>query len=328
MGCGQSATHVSDIGPGAVNGVPKAKPKKGKKDQNRPAEPESEPTKPKSTYANFLSSHNAKLKLETESALRGVAFLNNGFLVVADYHNNCLKLFDASFQYLTNLEFSSAPWDVCSAKDGENQLWATVPYTRQVHRVALEYVNDKPILVDVESFKAQGFCWGVTCFDGGVAVSVKVSVPPNAWPKPPEFQVHVHEYDGTFRRSILYDPETGGAFFTEPKFLNVTYDDLFLLVSDYKLNSVFCVNNEDELIFAYAGMQSPNGIAMDENKDLHVTSFFGNQRVHKVGANGKYKDGLQVDEGRPLFPHSICYRKKDRIIVLTTEHSLEVYKLV
>lgn len=323
MGCGQSK-EVSDI---TNDGTKKRKDNRKNNKNNKHVEDEAKSLKPKSTYANFLSSHNAKLQLEKESALRGVTFLHNGFVAAADYHNNTVKLFDAKFAYVCSLEFSSAPWDVCSTSDGTDQVWVTVPYTRYVHRVALEYVNNKARLVDVESFKSQGFCWGVTCFDGGVAVSVKVAVPANAWPKPPEFQVHVHEYDGTFRRAIVFDPN-GGAFFMEPKYLNVTYDDIFLLVSDYKQNSVLCINNEDELIFAYSGMQSPNGIAMDENKDLHVTSFFGTHRVHKVGANGKYKDGLPLDNERPLFPHSICYRKKDRVIVLTTEHSLEVYKLV
>jgi hypothetical protein len=253
--------------------------------------------------------------------------MHNGDLVVADYKNNRLKLFSSKFEYLSDYELESAPWDVCQAADKADDIFATVPYKKQVHRLTVTMVNNLPRLVHVEEFRTEGFCWGITCFDGGIAVSVKVSIPEKAWPKPPEFQVHVHEYDGTFRRAIIYDPN-GTAYFNEPKYLNVTYDDLFLLVSDYKLSTVLCINNEDELIFAYSGMKSPNGIAMDEGKNLHIVSFFGTQRVHKVGANGKYKDGLPHDDDRPLFPHGICYRKKDRIIVLTTEHSLEVYKLV
>ncbi|KAH3773589.1 uncharacterized protein LOC127845102 [Dreissena polymorpha] len=311
MGCGQSTTAYSES--------QRLRDKNAAKDEIQ--------RKPKSTYANFMSSHNARLQIEKESKIRGATFLSNGFLVATDYHNNSLKLFDSQFKYTSNMEFSSAPWDVCEAKDSANTILATVPYTKQVHRISLVTVGNKTNLEDTGSFRTEGFCWGITCFDGGIAVSVKVATPTNVWPKPPEYQVHVHEYDGTFRRAIVYDPN-GSAFFVEPKYLNVTYDDMFLLVSDYKLNTVFCINNEDELIFAYAGMQNPNGIAMDENKDLHVTSFFGAQRVHKVGANGKYKDGLPHDESRPVFPHCVCYRKKDRIIVLTTEQSLEVYKLV
>lgn len=253
--------------------------------------------------------------------------MKNGDLVAADYKNNKLKLYSAKFEFLHALELETAPWDVCQATDNDEELMATLPYKKEVHRVGVTLVNDKPRLVVVSSFRTEGFCWGITGFDGGVAVSVKVSVPQKAWPKPPEFQVHIHEFDGTFRRAIIYDPN-GTAYFSEPKYLNVTYDDIFLLVSDYKANAVACINNEDELIFKYAEMKSPNGIAMDEGKNLHITSFFGSQRVHKVGANGKYKDGLPLDEERPLFPHSICYRKRDRVIVMTTDRSIEVYQLV
>ncbi|KAL4235700.1 hypothetical protein ACF0H5_004093 [Mactra antiquata] len=322
MGCGQSQPVANERAIVSKDGVKKGN--KNRKEIDAPAV-KPEPEKPKSTYANYLSSHDAKLKTETECALRGVTFMQDGNLVLADYKNNKLKLFDSNYTFLAELELSSAPWDVCQATDRPDDVFVTVPYLKTIHRISVTKISNRYKLVPVEAYRTQGFCWGITCFDGGIAISAKVSS--NAWPKPPEFQVHIHEFDGTFRRSILYDTE-GKPFFEEPKYLNVTYDDLFLLVSDYKRNTVLCINNEDELIFAYSGIQCPNGIAMDEGKNLHIASFFGAQRVHKVGANGKYKDGLQHDEDRPLFPHGICYRQRDKIIVMTTDHFLEVYKLV
>lgn len=327
MGCSQSNEAAPDIGTVA----PQSKAKKPRPKGIKTVQQEPEVKEPKATYATYLSSHNAKLALESDCALRGVTFLSNGELVAADYKNNKLKLYSAKFQFIYGLELESAPWDVCQATDDNDEFLATVPYTKKVHRIGLTTINDESRLVVMDSFRTQGFCLGVTCFDGGVAVSVKVSVKVSIaqqeMPKQPEFQVHIHELDGKFRRAIIYDP-TGSPFFLEPKYLNVTYDDLFLLISDYKANRVVCLNNEDELIYTYSGMQNPNGIAMDEGKNLHITSFFGAERVHKVGANGKYKDGLPHDESRPLFPQSICYRKKDKVIVMTTDHSIEVYKLV
>ena len=323
MGCSQSKTAVSDVRPSS--GVRKVKDKKN--NNSKSVAPEPEAVKPKDTYAVYRSSHDAKLMLEKDCTMRGVTFLSNGALIAADYKNNKLKLFSDKFEFVHGLELESAPWDVCQATNCEDQLLATVPYMKQVYRIGLTKVKGQMRLDIICTFRTEGFCWGVTCFDTGVAVSVKVAIAEDTWPKPPEFQVHIHEFDGTFRRAIIYDPD-GLSFFMEAKYLNVTYDDLFLLVSDYKASAVLCINNEDELIYTYKEMQNPNGIAMDEGKNLHITSFFGAQRVHKVGANGKYKDGLPLDEDRPLFPQSICYRKRDKIIVMTTDHSIEVYKLI
>lgn len=325
MGCAQ--TKVEDRPAAKQEVSTKPQPVKSSKKGKNAVQEVIEAPKPKATYATYLRSHNAKLETETACALRGVTFIGNGDLVVTDYKNNKIKLFSSTFEFLADYELPSAPWDVCQTADKADDIFVTVPYKKEVHRFMVTTVNKRPRLIHADVFRTAGFCWGVTCFDGGIAVSVKVSVSEKAWPKPPEFQVHVHEYDGTFRRSVVYDTN-GAPYFSEPKYLNVTYDDLFLLASDYKLNRVLCINNEDELIFSYEEMKSPNGIAMDEGKNLHIASFFGNQRVHKVGANGKYKDGLPLDEERPLFPHGICYRKKDKIIVLSTEQSLEVYKLV
>lgn len=323
MGCAQSS--VADV---SSSGRVEPKPKEKKQKNGKSTKVEViEPAKPKATYANYQSSHDAKTGTESSSSLRGVTFIGNGDLVLADYHNNKLKLFSSKFEFLADYELPSAPWDVCQAADKADDILATVPYKKEVHRFTVTTVNNQQRLVHVSEFRTEGFCWGITCFDGGIAVCVKVSISEKTWPKPPDFQVHIHEFDGTFRRAIMYDANNA-PYFKEPKYLNVTYDDLFLLVSDYKQNAVLCMNNEDELIYSYQGMKSPNGIAMDENKCLHIASFFGTQRVHKVGPNGKYIDGLPHDEQRPLFPHGICYRRKDKIIVMTTDQSIEVYKLV
>lgn len=327
MGCAQSHT-VSEAPAAPLIQAKAKKTKQRNQKSNKNALPEViEPQQSTATYATYLSSHDATLQMENACSLRGVTFMANGNLIVADYKNNKLKLFSSSFEFLADLELQSAPWDVCQVTDIADDILATVPYKQEVHRVKVTIVDNCHKLIPVSDYRTDGFCWGITSFDGGVAVCIKVPISDKPWPKPPEYQVHVHEMDGTFRRAIMYDANTT-PLFIEPKYLNVTYDNIYLLVSDYKQNTVLCINNEDELIFSYAGMKSPNGIAMDEGKNLHIVSFFGRERVHKVGANGAYKDGLPHNEDRPLFPHGICYRKKDKIIVMTTDRSLEVYTLV
>ena len=283
-------------------------------------------TAPVQTYARFYQSHLGTKLSESDSALRGASFLPNGDLLVADYKNNKLKLFNSAFKFITDVELHSAPWDVCPSFEQAEEAFATVPYKKEVHTVSIETVNSQIRILPVDAFRTEGFCWGITCFDDGLAVSVKVSSTQGPI-KEPDYQVHLHRYDGALKRKIIFDTD-GVPYFLEPKFLNITYDNLFLLVSDYKQNAVFCINNEDELIFKYTGMNCPNGVTMDEKKNLHITSFFGTERVQKIGANGKYVDGLKYSEDRPLFPHSICYRQRDRIIVLTTDKSLEIYRLV
>lgn len=328
MGCANSkvADSTETVPRFQVNNK-KIDVKKGKENRIQPKI--EKPAAPKATYATFQSSHSAKVNGETACSIRGSTFMPNGVLLVADYKNNKVKLFDSNVEFITDLELSSAPWDVCPSAIDEDDAYVSVPFKKDIHRVSIIYdtFSKRWHMESEVAFRTSGFCWGITCFEGGLAVSVKVSTNPDAWPKEPDYQIHLHDFDGTFKKAIVYN-DTGAPYFGEPKYLNVTYDDLFLLVSDYKLNTVFCINNEDELIFAYTGMKCPNGITMDEQKSVHITSFYGKQRVHKVGANGKYVDGLPFSEDSPIFPHSICYRRKDKIIILATDNSLEVYKLV
>lgn len=327
MGCSQSTVVNNNVhAANSLLTVKNGKPRNKKTDNKIDVE-SVRPFNKKATYACFASSHSAKVQSESTCSLRGVTFLTNGSLVTADYKNNKLKLFSSTFEFQFALELSSAPWDVCETSDKPNDVFVTVPYKRKVYRIFVCKEMNRHTLTSIRSFRTEGFCWGISCFNGGVAVSVKLIATNDASPTIPDFQIHIYELDGTFRRAIIYD-QSGAAYFSEPKFLNATHDYLFLLVSDYKQHKVLCLNNEDELIYEYAGMKHPNGIAMDEGKNVHITSFHGSQRIHKVGANGKYKDGLSFDESRPLFPYSICYRCKDRIIVLTTDQSLEAYRLM
>lgn len=279
-----------------------------------------EPPKPKPTYAVHSGSYNAKLGNESECWLRGAVFLASGALVVTDYKNNKLKMFDRTFKYVSDLELPSGVWGVCVSTLNIAEVFATVPYKKEVHKV----LADPESLTALDSFRTEGFCWGITCFNGGLAVSVKVPSKPLV----PPFQVHLVEFDGTLKRSIAFDAD-GVSLFTEPKFLAATHDGAFLLISDYKKDCLYCLNVEDKVIFTYTGMKSPSGVAVDSNNNIHLVSFFGTERIHKLNTRGEKLNGLPPDEERTLFPHGICYRKKDKLLLVTTDSDkMEAYALV
>ena len=281
--------------------------------------PPAEPPKPQLTYAKHTGSYNARISGESECWIRGAVFLSSGAVVVADYKNNKLKMFDRTFKFVSDLEFPSGVWDVCVSPLSPTEVFATVPYKKEVHRVSTDQS-----LTPLYSFRTEGFCWGITCFNGGLAVSVKLPSKPLS----PPFQVHLLEFDGTFKRSIAFDPD-GAKLFVEPKFLAATHDGAFLLVSDYRKDCLYCLNVEDKVVFTYTDMKSPSGVTVDDRNNIHIVSFFGIERIHKLNTRGEKLDGLPPDEEKTLFPHGICFRKKDRLMLVTTDSDImEAYTLV
>ena len=278
-----------------------------------------EPPKPKPTYAEHTGSYKARLSGESECWIRGAVFLSSGAVVVADYKNNKVKMFDRTFKFVSDLELPSGVWDVCISTLSPAEVFATVPYKKEVHRVSTDQS-----LTALDSFRLEGFCWGITCFNGGLAVSVKLP----SKPLTPPFQVHLLEFDGTFKKSIAFDPD-GAMLFVEPKFLSATHDGAFLFVSDYRKDCLYCLNVEDKVIFTYTGMKSPSGVTVDDRNNIHIVSFFGHERIHKLNSRGEKLVGLPQDEEKTLFPHGICYRKKDRLLLITTDSdTMEAYVLV
>lgn len=277
------------------------------------------PPAPKPTYAVHTGSHKARLANESECWLRGAIFLDSGALVVADYKNNKLKMFDGTFQFVSELELPSGVWDVCSSTVSRTEVFATVPYKKEVHRISTDQS-----LTALDSFRTEGFCWGITSYDQGLAVSVKLPSKPLV----PPFQVHLLDFDGTFKKSVAFDCD-GMTLFVEPKFLAATHDGNYLLVSDYRKDCLYCLNGEERVIFTYTGMKSPSGVTTDDRNNIHLVSFYGTQRIHKLNTKGEKLDGLPPDEEKTLFPHGICYRKKDKLLLVTTDSdTMEAYVLV
>ena len=324
MGCASTKTAVSEnqtahvIVDNSTKTSKNAKQKINKAKKGAKEIPNKPPT-PKPTYAVHSRSCKAKQPNESECCIRGAAFLESGAVVVAAYKSNKVKMFDRTFNFVSEVELPSGVWDVCASTVTSSEVFATVPYKKEVHRLSTDQT-----LAAIDSFRTEGFCWGITCFQDGLAVTVKVPSKPLV----PPFQVHLVEFDGTFKKSIAFDTD-GISLFTEPKFLSTTLDGAFLLVSDYRKDSLFCLTADGRVIFTYTGMKSPSGVTTDERNNTHVVSFFGTERIHKLSPTGEKLDGLPADENDTLFPHGICYRKKDRLLLVTSEaDNLELFTLV
>ena len=323
MGCFSSKATENKTP--VVSGISNVKITKNEKQKNNKGKSgakdihSKKPPSPKPTYAVHTGGCKAVQTNESVCCIRGVTFLNSGAVVVAAYKNNKLKLFDRTFNFVSEVELSSGVWDVCVSIENSSEVFATVPYKKEVHRVSTD-----PSLTALDSFRTDGFCWGITCYDGGLAVSVKVPSKPLV----PPFQVHLVEFDGTFKKSIAFDTD-GMTLFTEPKFLTATNDGAFLLVSDYRKDSLLCLTTEGRVIFTYMGMKSPSGVTVDDRNNIHLVSFYGTERIHKLNLKGEKIDGLPPDDEQTLFPHGISYRKKDRLLLVTTEEdNMELYSLV
>ena len=89
-------------------------------------------------------------------AITGIAFLNNGNLLIAVNSNSRLTLLDPAFKVKESVKCTGQPWDIAVINDREVAVILTASKTLQFYSVSPKLQASRNIKLD-----GGGFCWSV-----------------------------------------------------------------------------------------------------------------------------------------------------------------------
>ena len=251
---------------------------------------------------------------EKECSISGLAFLANGNLILADFNNRRLKLFDVNLKNLSYIDLKVFPQNLCT-REKELEVYVTFNDTSNFqHGIRVVTVGEDNTMTVLRTIKLTDPCYGISSNNGGLAVVVNT---PYGW------QIHLITLKGQRRASVK--PESDGKnLLVRPDYVAVS-NDLRILVSDRGNNSVFCFNTDSELIFQNSRLRQPMGMATDSLGCVFVACPGMVQQLDKAGEKIA---SLMSQDDIGFAPICLCYDEDDALLVVAGQSNFMVaYKL-
>lgn len=258
-----------------------------------------------------------KVKLDDDirdCAISGSGFLTNGNIVLADFDNKRLKLFDVNLKHLSHVDLKVFPQNLCT-RDQEMEVYVTFnDQNHNEHGIQVVSIKDDNSMTVLRTIKIQNPCYGISSNNGGLAVMVNN---PNGW------EIHLMTLTGILKSRIL--PKSNGKnLLVRPDHVTVT-KDLRLLVSDRGNNSIFCFNTKGELLFQYSRLRQPMSITLDYDGSILVACP---GMVHQFNMKGEKVAPLMSQEDIGFPPICLSYDPDDSLLVIAGQSNFIVaYKL-
>ena len=270
----------------------------------------------KKVYQRVGKKFSIKLKDDPrDCTISGSGFLPNGNLVLADFDNKRLKLFDENLKNLSHLDLKVHPQNMCTrTQDFEAYVTYNDNFQNGILVVSINGDNSMSV---IRTIKIKDLCYGISSNNGGLAVMVNN---PSGW------QIHLITLTGNLKAKVI--PESGGkSMFVRPDYLRVTRD-LKLLVSDRGNNSIFCFNSRGKLLFHNSRLRQPMGIALD-NADNGGHIFVASPgMVHQLDPSGDRIGALMSQDEIGFPPICLCYDEDDSLLVVAGQSNyMMAYRL-
>lgn len=249
---------------------------------------------------------------ERDCSISGLGFLSNSYLVLADFDNKRVKLFDQNLKNLSHLDLQISPKNMCT-REQELEAYITFNDTFENGIQVIDIKEDSSMSV-IRTIKLAESCYGISSNNGGLAVMVNS---PNGW------QIHLITLTGTLKAKII--PESGGKnILLRPDYLAVT-KDLKLLVSERGNNSLYCFNTKGKMLFHNSRLRQPVGIAHDSNGSILVACPW---MIHQLNMSGERIGALMSQDEIGFPPICLSYDDDDSLLVVAGQSNFMVaYKL-
>lgn len=252
------------------------------------------------TESRFLETIRVKTRSDKKPCfITGMSVLSSEELVIADSHNNCIKMIDTERKKVTaDIKLSFSPKDVTVVN--KNLIAVTLPcaFLSMIQIVS----RFGPFRWRTShSLKANGDCYGITSTSDKLIVSF--TAPP---------KLEVLDLQGDLLLTIETNAD-GQSLFSQPRYLAISQDKKYIYVSDRgnKSLSRIAVSGDKEDVIQISQENgwniSPEGIAVADNsvlvcdmdsEDGHVYEF--QDDLVEEGIVYDIKDGLR-------YPKTICY---------------------
>lgn len=270
---------------------------------------------------NKYGKYKVRLQSDAEKCIVSAAvFLETGDAVIIDRSNMKLKFVDSKFQFISSHELPVKPWAVCSRG---MDLYVTMGNTHIQHF----HVEDM-ILEPGEIFQIVGRCLGICVYKDYLAVGLQVG------------EICFITFKGEVTKSIKL-PETQLGRPCNPWHLYVSKQEN-IIVTDSDAGTIFCLNENSEVIFTFLNMTSPRATSVDYHGNILVVgrdmSTAGVVMVlHKdmelltmlhmdTGSEPLYRTLLSWEE-LEFVPYCVSYRPDDVIVLGGIQECLKIMRL-
>ena len=232
---------------------------------------------------------------EYEPLVKGLAFLERGELLVADYNNHKIKLLECSLKPKTALGCQGAPYDVAVISD--NEAVVTLPDQQKLLFVKIVF----PFLQCSKTVRLKNDCRGVDVSENNIFVACSFGDD-----KP---EVIILDLSGRVQRVI--DIQRIAYDFGDLSHIAINPKGTKMYITGY--NQMMCLTMEGEIVFICD--EPDRGMIADEDDSAICCSCYTCQ-ILVIDQNGtKDKAVISCRDGL-LNPYSIAYRDRDGVLVI------------
>ena len=232
---------------------------------------------------------------ENEPFVKGLAFLERGELLIADYNNKKLKLLESTLKTKSTLVCPGSPYDVALINDNE----AVVTLTDKQKLLFVKIIF--PFMKCERSVKLNNDCKGVDVADDHIYVACSV-----AEDKP---EVIILDLTGHVQRVIDIQKIAGNVSTLSHITLNPEGTKLYLT----GLNQLLCLSIDGDVVFQCSDPES--GIVVDGEDSTLVCSCC-TCRILVVRPDGTKEQTLLSARDGLYNPYAITYRPRDSVLVV------------
>ena len=243
--------------------------------------------------------------------LKGATFLQDGRIILADYDNQSVKLFDSKLYRGDHLRLSSGPWDV--AVTGKKEVAVTLPFESKI-----QFVSISETIKATRAIKMEMDCYGLVCRDQELIVVCNDYLIGPA--------VQVVSLTGRVKQTIDTD-RNGSRILSDPYYLTVTQTGKLIYVADK--DRIVCMDRHGNVASVYqdTSLCSTRGIDMDNEGNLYVCGYMSNN-VYQITMHGiDFRCLMNKEE--VYDPWSVKFNENNGTIMITCDASdtIKVFSL-
>lgn len=272
------------------------------------------PTNPalKDRKAVLAGQFNVRLQEDSNvCGLKGAAFMQDGRIVLADYDNHNVKVFDSKLYRGSQLRLSSGPWDI--EVTGPNEVAVSLPFESKIQFIA---VTDH--LKATRTIKLDMDCYGIVCRNQELIVVCNDYLIGPA--------VQVVSLTGRIKQTIDTD-RSGRRILSDPYYLTVTPTGKQIYVSDK--DRIVCMDRHGNVTSVYqdTSLRNARGIDIDNEGNLYVCGYMSNS-VHQITMHGIDFRNL-INKEQVWDPWSVRFNESNGTIMVTCDNSdtIKVFSL-
>lgn len=244
-------------------------------------------------------------------SVKGAAFLQDGRIILADYDNQNVKLFDSKLYRGSQLRLSSGPWDV--EVTGAKEVAVTLPFESKI-----QFISITDQMKATRAIKMDMDCYGLVCRNQELIVVCNDYLIGPA--------VQVVSLTGRVKQTIDTD-RSGRRILSDPYYLTVTPTGKLIYISDK--DRIVCMDRHGNVTSVYqeSSLRNARGIDLDNEGNLYVCGYMSNN-VHQITMHGIDFRCL-INKEDVLDPWAVRFNETNGTILVTCDSSdsIKVFSL-